>query len=292
MVYEAFKKLEFLVVADLFMTPTANMADIVLPVAANLEYNDLLVRMNYAAAIPKVLDPPGECRSDLQWINEIAAAMGYADIFWPDESAAMDYILKPTGLNYEEVKNKGVIWSADEFRKHERQGFRTPSGKVEFYSSRLEEMGLDPLPVYRDQLEVSNGALEKPGEYPLVLTNFKSYYYYHSSHRNIPSLRKLSPEPVAHLHPVTMEKLGLSQGDMVYIETSNGKIKQRIEGNSDLDPRVVLVAYGWWFPEHGPLDNYGWEEANINILTSNVPPFDPALGTPNLRGLMCKITRA
>ncbi len=291
MVYEAFKKLEFLVVADLFMTPTANMADIVLPVAANLEYNDLLVRMNYAAAIPKVLDPPGECRSDLQWINEIAAAMGYADIFWPDESAAMDYILKPTGLNYEEVKNKGVIWSADEFRKYEKQGFRTPSGKVEFYSNRLEEMGLDPLPVYRDQLGVSNGALEKPGEYPLVLTNFKSYYYYHSSHRNIPSLRVLSPEPVAQLHPVTMEKLGLSQGDMVYIETSNGKIKQRIEGNSDLDPRVVLVAYGWWFPEHGPLDNYGWEEANINILTSNVPPFDPALGTPNLRGLMCKITR-
>jgi anaerobic selenocysteine-containing dehydrogenase len=86
-----------------------------------------------------------------------------------------------------------------------------------------------------------------------------------------------------------MEKLGLNQGDMVYIETSNGKIKQRIESDSDLDPRVVLVAYGWWFPENGLVDNYGWEEANINILTSNDPPFDPALGTPNLRGLLCKV---
>jgi len=288
-VYEAFKKLDFLVVADLFMTPTANMADIVLPVAANLEYNDLCVNGNYAAAIPKALDPPGECRSDLQWINEIAAAMGFRAYFWSDESSAMDYILNPTGLNYDEIKKKRVIWSRNEFRKYEKIGFKTPSGKVEFYSSKLKEMGFDPLPVYRDQIEMPTGSWEKPGEYPLVLTSSKNYYYYHSSHRNIPSLRKLSPEPVAQLHPKMMEKLGLNQGDMVYIETSNGKIKQRIESDSDLDPRVVLVAYGWWFPENGLVDNYGWEEANINILTSNDPPFDPALGTPNLRGLLCKV---
>ncbi|MCX6655196.1 MAG: molybdopterin-dependent oxidoreductase [Candidatus Bathyarchaeota archaeon] len=288
MVYEAFKKLDFQVVADLFMTPTVSMADIVLPVAANLEYDDLCAIGNYIAAIPKMLDPPGECRSDLQWINELAAAMGFGEHFWPDERHAMDAILKPAGLDYEELKKRRITWSQGEYRKYERQGFRTPSGKVELYSNRLKEMGFDPLPMYHEK-ETPAGSWEKSGEYPLIMTSYKNYYFYHSSHRNIPSLRKLSPEPVARLHPETMKKLGLNQGGMVNIETQNGRIKQRLRSDPDIDHRVVLVAYGWWFPED---DDFGWEEANINILTSNDPPFDPAIGTPNLRGLMCKITRA
>jgi hypothetical protein len=59
--------------------------------------------------------------------------------------------------------------------------------------------------------------------------------------------------------------------------------------NADLDPRIVVVAFGWWFPERGSSGLYGWEESNLNVLTDNEPPLCPAMGSTNLRGILCKV---
>jgi anaerobic selenocysteine-containing dehydrogenase len=290
--YEAFKKLDFLVVAELFMTPTAELADIVLPVAADLEYDTLVWSQGRVAAHPKIVDPPGACLSDPQWLSRLAARMGFGAEFWDEDRVALDAILRPGGLTFEQLASMGVYGPQTRYRKHETEGFLTPSGKVELFSQRLESMGLDPLPVYHEPPQTPYGAQSSLGAYPLVLTNCKNPVYYQASHRGIPSLRKLSPEPLAEVHPETAARLGLHQGDRVYIETRQGRIRQRLRLNADLDPRVVVVALGWWFPERGPGDLYGWREANLNLLTDSSPPHDPAMGSPNLRGLMCKVYKA
>jgi len=292
MVYEGFKKLDFLVVAELFMTPTAALADIVLPVAANLEFDEFFQRSSFIAARPKLVDPPGDCRSDPMWMSLIAKEMGYGEYFWDDEIGGIDAILQPAGLKFAQLREMGLYKLEWNYRKYEKEGFNTPSRRVELYSSRLREIGVDPLPVYNEPKETPYGSSGNVDEYPLVLTSHKSPFFYHASHRNMPSLRELSKEPVAELHPATCEKLGLSEGDEIFIETPQGRIKQKLRMNPDLDPRIVIVAYGWWFPERSYNNLYGWNEANLNILTSNTPPHDPAMGSVNLRGISCRVSKA
>lgn len=292
MVYEGFKKLEFLVVADLFMTPTAALADIVLPVAANLEFDEFFQRSSYIAARSKLVDPPGDCRSDQMWMSLIAKEMGYGEYFWDDEIGGIDAILQPAGLKFNQLRGMGLYKLEWNYRKHEKEGFNTPSRRVELYSSRLREIGIDPLPVYSEPKETTCGSRGNVDEYPLVLTSHKNPFFYHASHRNIPSLRELSREPVAELHPTMCAKLGLNEGDDIFIETPQGRIKQKLRMNPDLDPRIVVVAYGWWFPERSCDSLYGWDEANLNILTSNAPPHDPAMGSVNLRGISCRVRKA
>ena len=289
---KAFEKLDFLVVAELFMTPTAELADIVLPVAANLEYDALIKNQNCIAAHPKIVDPPGACLSDAQWISQIAERIGQGQYFLDKDASALDAILEPAGLTFEELVAAGICAPEPRYRNYEEEGFQTPSGKVELYSQQLADLGLDPLPVYHEPSRTPFGSPGLAKAYPLVLTNGKNPVYYQASHRSIPGLRKLSPKPLTELNPETAAGLGLRQGDLVYIETPRGRIRQRLRLNADLDPRVVIVAHGWWFPERGPTDLYGWQEANLNYLTESSPPHDPAMGSPNLRGLMCKVYKA
>ena len=292
MVHEGFRKLDFIVVVDFFMTPTAALADIVLPAAANLEFDEFFQRSSYIAARPKLVDPPGECRSDPMWMSLIAKEMGLGEYFWDHEIEGINTILRPTGITFEQLKEMGLHKIEWNYRTFEKKGFNTPSGKVEIYSKGLEELGLDPLPSFNEPRETPFGSPDKVDDYPLVLTSCKNPFFYHASHRNIGSLRKLSREPVAEMHPSTCARLGLDDGDNVYIETQRGRIKQKLRFNPDLDPRVVNVAYGWWYPERDHKDLYGWAEANINILTTNDPPHDPAMGSVNLRGIMCKVMKA
>lgn len=124
-VLEALKKLEFLVVADLFMTPTAGLADIVLPASTFLETNRFVTYdthadhgWNYQSRIalsPKVIEPIGESRPDWKIICELGRKMGYGEYFpWETEEQAIDYILKPLGITCEDLKENphGIIIAA------------------------------------------------------------------------------------------------------------------------------------------------------------------------------------
>lgn len=286
--------LDFLVVSDIFMSPTAALADIVLPVAVNLEFDDIghfPGRNGWITARQKVIEPPGECLPDVTIISRLAHKLGLGQYFWDSEVGALDAVLQPAGLSYKDLKKMGMLRSPVRYRKYENEGFKTPSGKVELVSSRLERMGYDGLPVFREPVGTPFGSPELAREYPLVLTSGKSPFFQHASHRMVPGLRRLSPEPVVKLNPETAERCGLKAGDAVVIETPQGRIRQKLELDGDIDPRVAVAAYGWWFPERPVTDASRWQEANLNMLTGDVP-VDPAMGTPNLRGFLCRVLKA
>ena len=288
--FQALKKLDFLAVAEIFMTPTAQLADLVLPAATNLEFDDIGhygLPHGFILARPKVVDPPDECWPDLKILNELGKKLGHGEFFWPDLRACLDDVLKPAGMTYEDLKSKGMLRGNWTYRSYEGKGFGTPSKKVEIYSSRFKEWGYDPLPSWRGEKSETEGL--QGGEPGLILTSAKDPNYFHSAYRNLPSLRRLSPDPEVLLHPDTAERLGVREGAWVFIETGLGKIRQKAVFDRDLHPRVIVAAYGWWFPERKDLELSGWKESNINILTENAPPYDPAIGSTNLRAIPCRV---
>jgi anaerobic selenocysteine-containing dehydrogenase len=290
--FQALKNLEFLAVAEIFMTPTAQMADLVLPTATNFEYDDLGhygLPHGFLLARPKVVDPPEECRPDSLILNDLGKKLGLEKFFWPDLRSCLDEILRPAGMSYEDFKQAGMVKGKWAYTSYEKDGFKTPSKKVEIYCSRLKEWGNDPLPTYREASGLTADDPEMTRRYPLVLTSAKDPHYFHSAYRNLPSLRKLSPDPAVLLHRQTALELGIGEGDWVKIETRQGTIRQKAALSSEIHPRVVVAAYGWWFPERKDLELSGWKESNINILTENDPPYEPAIGSTNLRAIPCRL---
>lgn len=288
--YKAFMKLDFIAGSDIFPTPTTSIADIVLPAAWGAEVDTMSPQAGWRynlLALPKLIDPPGEAWPDCKWVNELAKKLGLNG-FWKDENEALDIMLKPTGVSWEEFKNIRVIDYKREYKKPEEGIFRTPSGKVEIYSERLKELGYSPMPLWE---ELSRSRFEVSEEYPLLMTNGKEPAYYLTGFKHVSCLREKTPQPVVELNPETAEKAGLKEGDWIYIETHKGKIKQQLKLNPDLDPRVVFAAFGWWFPEE-PANNFQFRKSNINMLTDNDPPYDPQLGTTPFRGIPCRVSKS
>jgi anaerobic selenocysteine-containing dehydrogenase len=291
--YKALMKLKFLVVADMFMTPTAMLADIILPVATYLEFDH--VERLYPFPVVSVQQKTariGECWSDSKIINELIKKIGFRELAWDNVNESFDLMLKPAGITFEEFRNIGVLIGNRLYRHFEIDGFDTPSKKVEIYSKTLEEWGFDPLPVYHEPPETPYSEPELAKDYPLLLTSRKTDVYRHSGGRQFPSLRKNRPWPRLKIHPDTANGLGLKEDDWAYIATRRGKIKQKVSFNKALDPRVIEADYAWWFPEKGKSTLYGWEESNLNILTNDKPPYNREMGSTNVRGFSCKVYKA
>ncbi len=292
-VYESLKKLDLLVVTDLFMTPTAALADYVLPAAFWTEVEQIvgypLVAENMVMAQQKTTQV-GECRQD-EWImDELSKRLGL-----PESSQAledvMNYQLEPLGVTYQELKKQGFIYPPHVYRKYEKNGFRTPSRKVELYCRALEKMGYEPLPGYKEPPESPLQTPELAKEFPYVLTTgSRRREFFHSEHRQIPSLRKLRPDPQVELHPEIAALHGINQGDWVIISSPRASIRMKAFVTTDISPEVINIEHGWWFPEK-PGPDYGIWESNANMLTNNAPPYDPAFGTYQLRGLLCRVEK-
>jgi len=289
--YEALRKLNFLAVADMFMTPTAALADIVLPIATYLEF-DSIVTPPYSypvASVQQKVTRIGECRSDYEILSQLATKLGLGEYFWDSEEQCLDYILAPSGITFDEFRKIGIIPGAKQYRSYATKNLETPSGKVEIYSNQLKEWGLDPLPVYYKPPETPYSTPELAKEYSLILTTWKSAPFRHSGGKQMITLRGMHPEPMVSIHPQTANGLGIRNCDWVYIETKRGRIKQKAVLTTNIDPRVVGVDYAWWFPERGASDSYGWAESNVNILTDDKPPYNREVGSTNLRGMLCKV---
>jgi anaerobic selenocysteine-containing dehydrogenase len=297
-VKEALEMIEFLVVGDFFMTPTAELADIVLPNATWPERSEVgwfTTPLEHAQFWDKDAFPVfawvkavqvGETKSELEIYNELAKRMKLGG-FWDKIEDAFDMLLKPTGLNWEEFKKVGIIRKDQIWRKYEHGLFHTPSGKFEFYSDRLKELGYPPLPEYLEGPESPLSASTIARSYPLVLTTgARLPMFYHTDQRNIPWLRECYPDPLVDIHPDTAAKYGIKEGDWVWIETKRGRVKQKANITLKIDTRVVH-AVRWWYPEK-PGPDHGIWESSINVVTLD-SPYDPAMGSPTMRGLLCKI---
>jgi len=288
--FNALMALDCLVVADLFMTPTATLADIVLPSASFLEFDSIVNPPYYPIAqVQQKVAEVHECWPDFKILSELAKKTGIGEYFWENEKDFLDLILKPVGVSFNDFREQGSMAGEIEYHHYKASGFKTPSGKVELFSKQLKEWGLDPIPVYYELKESPLGDPELAREYPLVLTSWKSEYYRHSSQRQVKTLRAQHPEPLVYMHPDTAAELGINEGNWVWIATKRGQIRQKVALSDDIDPRVVGVDYAWWFPEKGADQQYGWKDSNINILTDDSPPYGRELGTPNLRGILCRV---
>jgi thiosulfate reductase/polysulfide reductase chain A len=295
-VREALLNLDFILCADLFMTPTAELADIVLPAAAWPELNELAglptVAANVVLAQQKAVQI-GECKSDEEIFVELARRMKLNGCTESVEDV-LNSQLCAGGLDvtFDQLKQRGFIKVPFRYRKYENGGFKTPTGKIELYSTRLEQLGYDPLPSYQEPPESPLATPELARDFPLVLTTgARISQFFNSEHRQIDNLRKAHRYPLAEIHPKTAEQFGIRNGDWMWIETRRGKIRQKAKLTTGIDPRVIHAEHGWWFPEEEAPD-YGVWTSNVNVLTDNQPPYDPAMGTYQLRGLLCRIARA
>ncbi|MBW2485862.1 MAG: molybdopterin-dependent oxidoreductase [Deltaproteobacteria bacterium] len=291
-VYRALEKVDFMVVSDFFRTPTAEMADIVLPAATWLEMDyigDYWKRHGYILPRRKVVQV-GECRSDHEMLNDLAHRVGQGDHWWDDFEQALDWILEPMDITWQDFKKMDYLRGEVIHQKYKFKGFSTPSRKFELYATLLEQWGYDPLPQYREPPESPYSTPERFKDYPYILiTGRRSPGFFHTENRQIPWLRELHRDPIVEIHPRAANKEGITEGQWVVIESPRGKIRQRAKLFEGMDARVVSAEHGWWFPEKkGP--GYGWDESNINILTDNAyDTCDPAMGATNVRTLLCRI---
>jgi anaerobic selenocysteine-containing dehydrogenase len=285
--YEALNKLEFLAVSDIVMTPTAALADIVLPAATQFEFNDIGhygLGHGYILARPKVVEPPPECWPDIKILNELGKLLSPEEYWYDNYETLLEMIVAPAQLDYQQFTDLGYLKGPDDFKKYETSGFSTPTGKVELVLSRAQKFGLPPLP------RVEALAEPEDPEFPLVLTGAKSRYYLHSSYRWLDKLRKKQPRPQVLIHPKTAAKHGIGDNDEMVIETRSGKIRQIAHLTETIDPRVIYADHGWWFPEEKIENLYGWQQSNFNMLTST-EILGQEFGTPNLKGIHCAIRR-
>ena len=291
--HKAMKKLDFVVVADQFMTPTAALADVVLPVTTYLEFDSIEQPWHFPiASIQQKVAQVGECWPDGKILNELLRKLGFHHYVWEDMNQCLDSILRPAGITFEEFRKIGVLVGQKRYRHYEKEGFETPSKKVELYSNQLEEWGFDPLPAYCELPETPYSEPEMAKEYPLIMTSKKADVYRHSGGRQIPSLRSKRPEPVVNIHCEMARRLNIEEGDWVFVATRRGRIKQRAHLVDSLDPRTVDVDYAWWFPEMDIPTLYGWDQANINVLTDDKSSSNREMGSPNMRGICCKVYKA
>jgi len=281
-VEEAFRKVEFLVVTDLFISKTAQLADVVLPAASWLEQDGLVdstQATNGHLRIRRKVASVGDAKSDIWIMIELAKRLDLHE-FWESEEAYFNYILKPLGLTFREFDNKGGTLRVNvEYGRRLEKGFKTPSGRIELYSRLLEKWGYDPLPFFEEPHESPYHTLELADHYPFVMTTGRRVSsYFHTGLRNVPALRDIKPEPELDINARTAHAAGIDDGDVVIVETPYGSVKLKAKLTEGIHPRVVGVPHGW--PD----------ESNDNLLTNN-EFCSLGIGTTPLRGTLCNVRR-
>jgi anaerobic selenocysteine-containing dehydrogenase len=290
---EAFKKIDFTVATDLFMTPTTQMVDIVLPAASWLETDDVAdLHFVWCVLVRQKVTTIGECRDDKQILIDLAHRMGMEDCFpWKNVREYCDWVLKDSGIPFDDFKEEGIIQGRMQYRKYLKDGFRTPSGKFELRCSKLETMGYDPLPSVVEPPESPYSTPDLFEEYPLVITTgARIQAFFHTEGRQIPSLRRRNPDPLLEIHPETAKDLEIKEGDWVWIESPRGRIRQKARLTEGIHPGVVSAQHGWWFPEKDPPE-YGFKESSVSMLTADLP-CDPHTGSESWRSFLCKVYKA
>jgi anaerobic selenocysteine-containing dehydrogenase len=284
---EAFNRLDFLAVSDIFMTPTAAMADIVFPAATHFEFNDLGhfgLPHGFILPRPALVEPPGECRPDIRILNELGKYLTDDALWWDHHENMIDDILAPAGMRFSDLLEAGILRGPEIFQKYRRKGFKTADRKVNLSPASPDGRGA-PAPASPD---VPPGRENQA--FPLILTSMKNRHYFNSSYRQLTLLRKETPGPQAEMHPATAKRYGIRADDTVRIETPFGRIRQTARITEDVPPDVIYAAQGWYYPEMDEKGLFGWDQSNLNMLTS-ADPIGPALGTPNMRALPCRIKK-
>lgn len=305
----ALQALEFHVHVDLFVNPSAQFADIILPATTPFESEGLKMGFEISADACSLVQlrkplvaPQGESRPDSEIIFELACRLGLGDRFWDgDLDQAYRTMLAPSDVTLEDLRAtpEGIrVPLETRYRKYAEtvdgapRGFNTPSRRVEFFSETLLDHGYNPMPDYEEPQVSHRAQPALAARFPLVLTCTKDTLYCESQHRSLPSLRRRAPEPQVDLHPEAAAARGIEEGAWVQIVTPNGKARARARFDDGLAPGVVCGQHGWWqeceeigapgYPATGP------GTANFNLVIGH-DAVDAVSGSVPMRAYICEI---
>lgn len=267
LVAEALKKVEFCFVMDIYWSPHINYADIVLPACTDYERSDQIGLKNtkegtWIGIYNKVVEPPGECRSDWQFYLDLAVKMGYGADFWNGSmDACLNEQLAPTGIKLDDLRKspRGIFIRRTNpvpepsYRRYAELFKNLPHGKVQCYNEFIggkennDKSGILPyLPTYHGPPE---GIAETPvlaEEYPLVISDVHAHRLsQHSFFKNIPYLREIEPFPWLRINPATAKKYGIGNGDWVRVESPHGWSKFKAEYFEGIALEVLMTRRGW-----------------------------------------------
>jgi anaerobic selenocysteine-containing dehydrogenase len=300
----ALTALDFHVHADFFVNASAKYADIILPVATSWEREGLrtgfdvsLDGLRRVQLRPAVIAPTGEAKSDTDIVMALADKLGLgAKMFGLDADAGHNAVLASTGLTVEALRAKpeGVeLETQVALDAHEQivdghpRGFPTPTGLIEIYSERLQEIGQPAVP----RADPSHTPVSRK-EFPLVLGSAKSMIYCHSQHRNIGALRRLMPDPILEMSRSDAEARAIKQGDWVEVRTAAGTAVAKAAVVAELVPGSVFGQHGWWV-EGADGTPYGPDRplaASLNNVITTAEA-DPVSGSIPLRCSPCEVSR-
>jgi anaerobic selenocysteine-containing dehydrogenase/ferredoxin-NADP reductase len=298
---EALKALDFQVHCDLFLNPTAEMADIVLPVSSPWEHEALRLGFEISPEAQELVQlrqqmipRQGEARSDMWIVFQLAKRLGMGELFFDgDVEKGFEHLLAPLGLDLAALRARpeGIrVPLKHGHRKYQTTGFATQTGKAELYSELLHRHGYPAVPRFVEPAERRNEA------FPLTLFSANSGYFCHSQHRGINALRRKRAEPTAEIHPELARRKGILEGDWMFVRSRKGTIRMRAALNDALAPDVVASDYGWWQPAPDlGLPGYLPDEtqpvgASFNAIISE-HGRDPLSGSLALRSFACGVER-
>jgi len=273
---EFYPSLEFIVQTELFMTPSARYADLILPVCSFLEFSDFMAQPYPNVQLQqKVIEPLYESKSDVTIVSELAERLGYAEFFKGGEEGLIDLIMANRtfkGITRETLKTQAVLLPSLPEGASFPLSFRTPSGKIELYAEQLYEDG-EALPVYLPPIE----APITPGEkkYPLTLINGHSRFRTHSMFANVQSLLDLNPEPLVDINPIDAEKRNIATNDYVTIFNDRARTTLKARVTEGVKPGVLDLTEGWWIEQ--------FKEGSLNHLTHDIiNPVQDKVYEPNM----------
>jgi anaerobic selenocysteine-containing dehydrogenase len=231
----------FTVVHDPFLTTTGRYADIVLPATTYLETEDLYRAYGayYLQYAPAAVPPQGAAWSNFRLARELALRMGLDQpIFRADPAAAMDAL-------FDDAKGAMAALDPAELRKGgpvrlpaaDCQEFRTPSGRLEFYSEQLAAAGLAPMPDWRPDAQEERDA----ARWPLRLLSAPGYFQAHTAYSGVEFLRRREGPPHCVLHPDEATRRGLAEGTQVQLFNDRGRVGLVLKVSDEILPGVVLV---------------------------------------------------
>lgn len=306
--FEALRKIDFIAIADHFMTPSIiGLADIVLPASTYLEHAGFVANNNSSqpgqlGSITKVVENVGETKSDLEIMLELHKRL-YPDskrIEWADpESYITAELARINGIDftYPELKERVIGLYELEYRKYEKgllrgdgqPGFNTPTGRIELYSTVLQRVDEDPLPYYIEPMFSAEARPDLARDYPLTLTTgARRFTSFHSENRSIETLREIHPWQTLEIHPQTAQRHGITEGSWVWVENPWGKVKVSAHLTPIVKESVVSCDHGWWYPERDGDNMYDIWETSMNQLLPHEENGPLGFGSC-YKSLPCKI---
>jgi anaerobic selenocysteine-containing dehydrogenase len=282
--HNALKKLDFNFCTDLFMNPTImSCCDVFLPLATTVEHDAIVVphyslNMSFFGAERKCVQV-GECKSEMEILLLLGKRM--FPQYWGQFEDETDYIRKKSGkLDWDNLCKEVIVTNEEPYYKYKsgelradgQPGFPTQTGRVELYSYTYESFGESPLPFNEEPAYGPISTPELMKDFPFVLTTgARRQEFFHSEHKQVPSLRKISPWPEMDINPADAAELGIEEGDWVEMASPYGTCRQRAKVTPTIKQGVLHAMHGWSYPEESGEEPslFGNWRSNINTLMPN-----------------------